>query len=164
MKVPQFEDPIDTLGDLVDQNITIFQRDLLFEHYKDLFYVFNNYSWVNTSEWEWIADTMVPASDCLEIEGCADINGTMEYFMKYHVHGNKTHAFILSYLYQDYFMVMPDKSKWYRSQSINSYFGNPFVTVMTSRNWILNEVNSFILTLEFQVHSVHPHSSVVRNS
>ena len=131
MKRPQFEDPIDTLKDLVDQNITIFEYDFLFNNLRSV------YLSVNTSEWDSVAQTMVPAKVCTY---CFDTNGTYHFYMKHHVHGNRSHAFLKGYLFTEDKEVM-DKENWWRSKKIA--YDNPYGGVMTSRNWILNEVIFF---------------------
>ena len=135
MKIPMFEDGINTVQDLVKYNITIFKPDYLFDNHR------NEYKSLNISDWDNVANTMIRAVECNNLTHiCADINGTLEYYMKHHLHGNKTHAFIDGYLFPEDFEIMPDKKKWWRSEKIVSFW-NSYGAGMTSRNWILNEVN-----------------------
>ena len=139
MKKPQFEDPIDTLKDLVERKITIFQQDFYLDTTKDFYYA------INTSEWNYVADTMVPFDPwCMNgTKICVETNGTYEFFIKYHLHGNRTHALVSGYLQSFYELeIMPYKS-WWRSNKIE--LTTPYAGVLTSRNWILNEVNIFQL-------------------
>ena len=134
MRIPQF-DPINTVQDLVNQNVTIFDLDFMFDYNKEW------YLDLNISEWKDVANTMVPADgSCWNgTQICANINGTWEYFIKYHLHGDKTHAIIAEYLYSSVLEVMTDKKNWWRSNKLE--FGlTPYAAVLTSRNWILNEV------------------------
>ena len=136
MRIPQHGPAINTIHDLVNQNITIFVEDYNFDNSRDF------YLPLNTSEWDHVANTMVPADySCYNgTQICSGINGTWQYFIKHHLHGNKTHAFIFEYLYPEDFEVMPEKKYWWRSDKLE--FGrNPYSAVPTSRNWILNEVN-----------------------
>ena len=137
MRIPQF-DPINTVQDLIYHNITIFEVHYMFDHKKDWYFSFN------ISELDHVANTMVPAdTECWLRNGtqiCADVNGTYEYFIKHHLHGNKTHAIISGYLFSADLAVMPEKSKWWRSKKLE-WGKNPYGGVFTSRNWILNEVN-----------------------
>ena len=151
MKSPQFEDPINTVNDLVDQNIRIFEASSYSSSssYYDDFFIdssYDSYMARNTPEWDYVANTMVPADyDCgyfFETQICAKYNGTWEHLIKYHLHGNKTHAFISGYLDPRELEVMPEKKNWWRSEKILTDT-NPFMTVFTSRDWILNEVNFF---------------------
>ena len=132
MRIPQFE-PINTVQDLVNQNITIFEYDYWFNYSSEW------YSDLNISEWKDVANTMVPAAWINCNISCADTNETYEFFIKHHLHGNKTHAFIKGYLFSSDLAVMPKKKNWWRSNKLE--FGtNPHGAVPTSRNWILNEV------------------------
>ena len=74
MKIPQLDDPINTPKDLEKSNITIFKEYYIFDNHKMW------YSSVNTSEWNYLANTMVPADySCLKgTPICAEINGTWE--------------------------------------------------------------------------------------
>ena len=135
MKRPQFEDPINSVKDLVDRNITIFEYDDLFENMKDVF------KQHNISEWDHVANTMVPGEGC-STNYCANKNGTYQYFIKHHLHGNNTHAFVKGYLFQTDLGVMPEKKNWWRSKKVLATT-NPYDALMTSRKWILNEVNFF---------------------
>ena len=135
-------DAINNVQDLLKHNITIFEIDYYFENYRDW------YLKKNISEWERVANTaMVPADySCMNgTQICADINGTWEYFIKHHLHGNKTHAFVRWYLEPYELEVMPEKSNWWRSDKLE-FGSNPYSGIITSRNWILNEVNSSLLS------------------
>ena len=132
MRIPQF-DPINTVQDLVNQNITIFEYDYMF--------VDNRYFYLgrNTTEWDQVANNMVPAAWIYCNISCEDTDGTYEHFIKHHLHGNKTHAFIKGYLWKEDLEVVPERNNWWRSNKLD--FGiNPYGAVPTSRNWILNEV------------------------
>ena len=133
MKKPQFEDPIDSVKDLVEQNITIIEKSSLFLNYRE-FYLYQN-----TSEWTHVANNMIPYQNCgEETETCLGQNDSMQFYIKHHVHGNKTHAFIKMYLFNADYAVIPTKKDWYRSRELGIL--NPFGAQLTSNNWILNEV------------------------
>ena len=131
MRIPQF-DPINTVQDLIYNNITIFEYDNMFDYMRDW------YSNLNISEWDQVANTMVPAAWIVCNISCADTNGTYEYFIKYHLHGNKTHAIIRGRLFKVDLEVMPEMKNWWRSKKLE-YAKNPYAAIPTSRNWILNE-------------------------
>ena len=137
MKIPQFENPINTVNDLIDRNITIFEYDYMFEPTKDGFLQ------QNSSEWDHVASTMNVGINCVN-DNCAEINGTYQYLIKHHVFGNMTHAFIKGYLYSSVQAVMPEKRNWWRSEKVLTTT-NPYGGLQTSRNWILNEVKFFPL-------------------
>ena len=140
MKIPQFGDPIDTVLDLEKQNITIFEQWTMFKYNRDWYYTFN------TSAWDYVASTMVPATligyhFCRGNETlCADINGTYEYHVKHLLHRTKTHAFIRHDLHYYDTEIMPEMKNWWRSEKLELGL-SPFAGSITSRNWILNEVN-----------------------
>ena len=116
MKIPQFEDSINTVQDLLDNNITIFEYDYLFHSYKNWYFAFA----LNNPDWNHLAETMVPANtSCWKgPEICADVNGTWAYYIKHHLHGKKTHAFIYASLDPYDLKVMPDKKNWWRSAKL----------------------------------------------
>ena len=91
------------------------------------------------SEWKDIANNMVPVKRCSFNSTCQNINGTWPFYVKHHVHGNRTHAFIKGYLFNSDYDIIPNKKDWYRSKEPAdpnlSYSGQ-----MSSTNWILNEV------------------------
>ena len=136
MKIPVFEDGINTVQDLVKYNITIFKPIYLFDNHRD------EYLRLNISEWDSVANSMISTEECYyQTQICADINGTWDYYIKHHLHGNKTHAMIQGYLYPEDLENTPDKKKWWRSEKILTFW-NPYASSMTSRNWIMNEVYS----------------------
>ena len=134
MRIPQY-DPINTVQDLVNQKVTIIEVNWLLAGYREY------YLGLNISEWKDVANSMVPATWGCKSEAkiCADINGTWAYFSKHHVHGNKTHAFIRGQLSMLDLKLIPQKNNWWRSDKLE-YGSNPYAGVVTSRNWILNEV------------------------
>ena len=119
----------------MNQNVTIFDNDWMFDYNREW------YLDLNISEWKDVANTMVPADySCMNgTEICTYMNGTWEYFIKHHLHGNKTHAFISGLLWPEDLEIMPEKSSWWRSDKLE-FGSNPYVGILTSRNWILNEV------------------------
>ena len=131
MRIPQFENPINSVNDLVDQNGTIFIKDYLFDEYR------RYYLLQNTSEWNHVANTLVKASWGCENETklCIETNGTYEFMVKYYLHGNKTHAFIKASLNELDFEIMPEKN-WWRSEKVLTAKWNPYFSVQTKRNWI----------------------------
>ena len=82
---------------------------------------------LNTTEWNHVANTMVPGDrGCWNgTKICADINGTYEYFTKHYIHGNKTHAFIKGYLFDPDLEIMPEKKNWWRSEKVLTENVNP---------------------------------------
>ena len=137
MKIPQFEDPINTVQNVVDNNITIFMEKRLFDNRKSFYFL------QKTTQWDHVANRMVPAEVC-STNNCSNINGTYDFYVKHHLHGNKTHAIIRGILHQRDLKVMPEKKNWWRSNKLD-YGKNPYGGLTTSRNWILNEVKFFTL-------------------
>ena len=128
-------DVINTVNDVVHRNITIFQDTREFEDMR------NYYKEQHTQDWDHVANTMVKSAYChWEVTGCREVNGAYQYHIKYHVHGNKTHAFVKGYLDDMELIVLPEKKNWWRSEKVLTA-SNPYYGLMTSRNWILNEVN-----------------------
>ena len=83
---------------------------------------------------------MEPAANWCSWNGtCADTPGTWQYYIKYHLHGNKSHAIVKEYLSPKDLEVMPGVKNWWRSNKLELGI-NPYGGLMTSRNWILNEV------------------------
>ena len=150
MKTPQFEDPINTVKDLVDQNITIFEYRHKFDDSRSF------YLRENTSDWNHVANTMLPVGSywccCCNPD---DFITSWQYYIKFHVHGNKTHAFLKGFLDEDDFEVKPvkgynsfilNKKSWWRSDKIE-IGTNRYNADLSSRNWILNEVSLLSLSL-----------------
>ena len=137
MKTLQFEDPLNTVKDVVDQNITIFEYDFHYEASKSF------YRQQSILEWDHVANNMVAVRGC-GVDYCANTNDTYQYMIKHHVFGNRTHAFIKGYLYRTDLGVMPEKKNWWRSEKVLTD-DSPYTGLITSRKWILNEVNFFKL-------------------
>ena len=97
-----------------------------------------------------MANTMVSVDRCgAELNECLNRNSSYEYFVKHHVHGNRTHAFIEGYLFRTNLYLIPNKKNWWRSENIETEeFSNKYSGVLTSRNWILNEVNLIQLNIK----------------
>ena len=76
MKIPEPGEPINSVQDLVKQNITIFEYDYLFEAMKN--YLMDQ----NSSEWKHVAKTMVAGKGCGS-RYCADNNDTYQYLIKH---------------------------------------------------------------------------------
>ena len=112
----------------------------MFENYREFFFSVNN------SDWDHVAKNMVPA-DYWCTNGatiCSERPFTWEFYIKHYLHGNRTHAILKGYLTSYDLAVMPEKKSWWRSKKIE-YGLNPYGAVLTSRNWILNEVNFKLL-------------------
>ena len=149
MKIPQIDDPINTVYDLVERKITIFEGAKYIDNRRDIFFS------VNTTEWDYVAKTMVPADFNCYYSTCSDsvdISKTYHYFVKHHLHGNKTHAFIRGYLLHLDSELIPDKNNWWRSEKLDFGF-YPYGALLTSRNWIFNEVNPYY-PLQFLIMKV----------
>ena len=136
MKSPQFEDPINTVKDLVERNITVFQYESALASTK------RSYLHYNISEWSHVANNMIPARQCWGTIECLMENGSYPNYIKYHVHGNRTHAFVKGYLWNSDLWAFPDKKKWWRSNMVISFI-NPYSSHITNRTWIFNEVCTF---------------------
>ena len=78
MRIPQPGDTINNVHDLLKHNVTLFEIDYLFESYRDW------YMDLNISEWDHVANTMVPADySCYNgTQICAEELGTWENFIK----------------------------------------------------------------------------------
>ena len=70
-----YEDPIDNVKDIADNNITIVQIDYFYEIYRNL------YRDQNTSEWNYVADSMVAGTNCGQ-EQCFNTLGSYQYFIR----------------------------------------------------------------------------------
>ena len=144
---PSFEDPIDSAEDLVNNNITLFANSefRVFESLKD------HLLSLNISEWTIAAENMINATDCASYpqrdeDQCSEIIGLFQYYIKYHLLGNGTHAFLTHYLRKS--DIYPDdlfgfskkwKQKWWRSKETLPG-ASPYGGYYTNRKWVLNEV------------------------
>ena len=140
MRIPQFV-PINTVHDLVNQNVTVI------EYYRKFNDSRSFYLGVNTSDWDNVANTLVPVSSyyccCCSPD---DLYTTWQYFIKYHVHGNKTHAFLKGFLTEDDLEV---KSKSVKAQlpekiTITTTVGES-TTVSQQQSRSVGEYNNYIL-------------------
>ena len=116
---PNFEEPLDTAKQLVEQNITLYMwpyacatgwKQVLLESQKP--------------EYEILAKNMICTNDWDHFEKIS----------KYDVIGNGTHAQLTPYL-EPYEL---DMGRWYRSKEnveVNPYFG-----FLSNKKWHLNEV------------------------
>ena len=137
MRKPSFEESIDTVEDLVKYNLTLLMS-IRNEEFKHALLK------LNITAWTHVGNNMESAERCARsirhptVEECSKMNGTFEYYVKHHVHGNRTHAFINKNLLSDIFKIKPHKKDWWRSQPLNISY--PFSSLLTAKNWILNEV------------------------
>ena len=145
MRRPDYESPINSAKDAVAKNITFFHDDSSLERYKSFM------KDLNISEWTKIAQNMVPATECANIQrtgrplkDCGNLDTDHPFFIKHKVLGNGTHAFLRAYLLE--YDVYPDslkdvKKKFWRSTEklpgVSSYAG--FLT--SRRRWLLIEEN-----------------------
>ena len=81
MRIQKLE-PINTVQDLVERNITIVAKDFLLKGQKDIFLSVNTYDWVH------IANTMVSADygcfrvQMFNLDECAELPGKYEFFIR----------------------------------------------------------------------------------
>ena len=125
---PRYEDPIDTVKDMVEKNITVFEHWMRYASLKDSLLE------LNVPEYTIIAENMVSTGGDTVTEGWQ----TFKDWMVYYVGELGTHAVIRGAV--DYVMNGHISSKgWWKSEETipgrNSYAGFP-----TSRKWLLNEV------------------------
>ena len=119
---PNFEEPLDTAKQLVEQNITLYMPPAY-----DIWIQFLLQSPV--PEYNILGENMIIADDW----------GHFDNISKYDVLGTGTHAMMIAYL-------LPyelDMGRWYRSKEIvaGKYnYGPPY---LTNKKWYLNEVFSF---------------------
>ena len=126
---PRFENPIDSVQDAVDRNITVFEHQYNYHGLKaDLMAL-------NITEWTSLAERMVPLS-----------YDEYDYYIEHYIHGNRTetsggtHAFMQSHLFPPDLAIAP-ADKWWRS--FDKLPGkNPYAGYLTDKKWILNEVDS----------------------
>ena len=135
----------------MNQNVTIFEYQQKFNDSRSF------YLGVKSSGWDHVANTMVPVGSywccCCNPDLENALTTTWQYFIKYRVHGNKTHAFLKGFLTEDDLEVVKsfnsslieksyylNKKNWWRSDKIE-IGSNPYNADISSRNWILNEVN-----------------------
>ena len=102
---PRFEDPIETAQDLIDRNITIFEKNATYEFNKGAFEV------QGIPEYEILAEGM---------ERIGDDWDDYWYYVDHHVIGNGTHALFAPFLTRGHLMAAP-MEKWWRSKEIISW-------------------------------------------
>ena len=115
---PNFEDPLNTAQDLVDNNITMFGKPYNYHSY-----IFNESVDPALKE---LAKTYHTAEKWDEYSNENII---------YHIHEKGTHALIYSYLQPDYLKF----GKWWRSTEHIPGL-NPYGGFLSRRNWYLDEV------------------------
>ena len=123
---PRFEDPVDSAQDVADRNITVYEHQYYYQHLK------NDLLSINSSEWTHIAETMISVKDWDE----------RDFFTEHNMHGNGTHAFFSSHLYNRDLSIAPAE-KWWRSSERMP--GQTYAGYLSAKKWILNEVNFVIL-------------------
>ena len=139
MKLPQFEDPINNVKDIVDNNITVFTKLGAFFETMLLF--------ETESEWQDnilnAGNKFVVAMNCdnPSVEICLQNNESYYYYIHQYVHADRTHAFVKEYLDHEDLKIVPEKKKWWRSEKVFADGRTPYRGLITSRDWILNEVN-----------------------
>ena len=133
---PNFEEPLDTAKQLVEQNITLYMHS-----YGESWKVFMLES--NNSEYKILGENMIIADD-------------LDHFIKmseYDVIGNGTHAQLsssLSLLF--YFQEKLAKVRWYRSKEKFSH--EPYGRFLSNKKWHLKEViTSIRFSLSFKPNS-----------
>ena len=115
---PNFEDPLDTAQQLVDNNITIY--------FPPGFDAWKNFlSQSNISEYNKLAETMIIAKDWDEFD----------YYSEHYVIGEGTYARVVGYLYP----FELDMGTWWRSEEKISGF-LPYGGYKSNKKWHLNEV------------------------
>ena len=120
---PNFEDPLNTAQDLVDNNITLFDQP-------------GNGIWK-----QWLGQSPIPAYRKLAETwiGTEDWD-EYEYVAEHHAIGKGTHAQMVSFLYPEDL----EMGRWWRSTEKISGL-NPYVGYITNKKWYLNEVSILIL-------------------
>ena len=118
---PNFEDPLDTSKQLVEQNITLyFQSDI--EIWKQFLLE------SSIPEYNILGETMIIADDWKHFNNITE----------HDVMGAGTHAQMGAYMFS-YVLAM---GNWYRSkEKLSGYY--PYVGYLTNKKWHLNEVFSF---------------------
>ena len=116
---PNFEDPMDTAQQLVDNNITVYVSP-------------GNYIWK-----QFLENSPIPAYKKLgeTIQTPKDWTD-LRLYGQHHVIGNGTHARLSSRLYA----FESDSGRWYRSRE-TLVGNNPIVGYLSNKKWYLNEVN-----------------------
>ena len=119
MLKPNFEDPLDTAQDLIDNNITLYD-------------VPGGYIWKQfmaqstVPEYNKLAQTMIITKDWDEYV----------FFTEHYIIGKGTHAQMASYLTH----YELNHGRWYRSEEkVSGKY--PFGGYLTNKKWYLNEVS-----------------------
>ena len=112
---PNFEEPLDTAKQLVEQNITI-------------------YMWPYASE-KFMLQSPIPEHGILA-KNMITADDWDHYFRiaEYDVMGNGTHAQLISYLYPNELSL----GRWYRSKE--RFVNYPYYGYLSNKNWHLKEV------------------------
>ena len=125
MMRPRFDDPVDTSKDMVEKNITLFT---IFYQHQPLKKFLES---LNIPEYTYLAKY---------IESVENMDEYYDY-VKYKVHGNGTHGFLLTNLLHRHLQVAPMDKWWKSSERMPGI--TPYVGYNTGRNWILKEVGAF---------------------
>ena len=115
---PNFEDPLDTAQDLVDNNITLY--DVPGAHIWKQFLAHSPVPAYNK-----LSENMIIAKDWDEHDN----------YTEYYVLGKGTHAYMGSFVDSDYL----DMGRWHRSEE-RVRGDNPYAGYLSNKNWYLNEV------------------------
>ena len=116
---PRFEDPIDTVKDMMDNNITLFRVDYGYQSLKEVLLS------LDIPEYTFIAENMVSITW-----------DEREYYMEHYIHGSGTHAVMTSSLDYDELKI----GEWWKSSEYVPGVSN-YVNWLSNRNWKMNEVS-----------------------
>ena len=122
MMRPRFEDPIDTVKDMMDNNITLFVHQYTYHSNKE------SLLHLDIPECTFIAENMVSVKDFYEFY----------YYVEHYIHGSGTHASMQGNLEYDDLQIA-SMEKWWKSSEILPG-DNSYGSYLSRRNWIMNEV------------------------
>ena len=134
---PRFEDPIETAQDLIDRNITIFERNSSYDYNRGAFEV------QGIPEYKILGERMERIGDWDDYW----------YYVDHHVIGNGTHALFAPFLTRGHLMAAP-MEKWWRSKEIISWRSLPYHQHFSGREWKFNEASHNHQFLVFTIHFI----------
>ena len=140
MMRPRFEDPINSVQDLVARNITLIDGPLTFAKFK------SNLLAQNTSDFTTLANNMIVVANLSDVADIGRYNELYYETVRTKILEEGTHAIVKSHLSRRDLIDGGKMEKWWKSterfgvnrSSHPSYFG-----YQTQKKWIFNEVLKF---------------------
>ena len=141
MMRPRFEDPINSVQDLVARNITLIDGPLTFAKFK------SNLLAQNTSDFTTIANNMIVVANLSDVADMGRYNELYYETIRTKILEEGTHAIVQSYLTRNDLIYGGKMEKWWKSTEPFWVNGNGssigFSGYQTRKKWIFNEVLKF---------------------